>query len=76
VVHIERLQLAKMAKHCLGTGSQWIYISSLSSYFANGGAIVAVIVWLLDLQLSMQSVLITTDVLGSTPAQGEVYNIM
>ena len=36
----------------------------------------AVIVWLLDLQLSMQSVLITTDVLGSTPTQGEVYNIM
>jgi hypothetical protein len=24
----------------------------------------------------MHSVLITTDVLGSTPAQGEVYNIM
>jgi hypothetical protein len=65
-----------MAKHCLGTGSHWIYMSSLSSYFANGGAIVVVIVWLLDLQLSMHSVLITTDVLGSTPAQGEVYNIM
>jgi hypothetical protein len=51
-------------------------MSSLSLYFANGGAVVAVIVWLLDLQLPMQSVLITTDVLGSTPAQGEVYNIM
>jgi hypothetical protein len=30
----------------------------------------------LDIQLSMQSVPITTDVVGSTPAQGEVYNIM
>ena len=38
--------------------------------------VMAVIVWLLDLQLPMQSVPITTDVVGSTPAQGEVYNIM
>jgi hypothetical protein len=30
----------------------------------------AVIVWLLDLQLPMQSVHITTDAVGSTPAQG------
>jgi len=29
-----------------------------------------------DLQLPMQLVPITTDVVGSTPAQGEVYNIM
>ena len=36
----------------------------------------AVIIWWLDLQLPMQSVPITTDVMGSTPAQGEVYNIM
>jgi len=39
------------------------------------GAVVAVIIWWLDLQLPMQSVPITTDV-GSTPTQGEVYNIM
>jgi hypothetical protein len=39
-------------------------------------AIVAVIVWYLDLQLPMQSVPITSDVVGSTPTQGEVYNIM
>jgi hypothetical protein len=30
----------------------------------------------LDLQLPMQSVPITTDVVSSNPDQGEVYNIM
>jgi hypothetical protein len=39
-------------------------------------AVMAVIVWLLDLQLPMQSVHITTDAVGSTPAQGVEYNIM
>ena len=34
------------------------------------------IVWLLDLQLPMQSELITTDVVSSNLDQGEVYNIM
>ena len=38
--------------------------------------VVAVIACLLDLQLPMQSVSITTDVVGLTPTQGEVYNIM
>ena len=56
------------------TGHNYLKLSFLiillMSYF------VAVIVWWLDLQLPMQSVLITTDVVGSTPAQGEVYNIM
>jgi hypothetical protein len=37
---------------------------------------VAVIVWLLDLQLPMHSVYITTDVVNSNLDQGEVYNIM
>jgi hypothetical protein len=40
------------------------------------GAIVAMIVWLLDLQLPMHSVPITTDVVSSNRDQGEVYNIM
>jgi hypothetical protein len=40
------------------------------------GAIVAVIVWLLDLQLPMQSVPITNDVVSSNIDQGKVYNIM
>jgi hypothetical protein len=39
-------------------------------------AILAVIVWLLDLQLSMQSVSIITDVVSSNLDQGDVYNIM
>ena len=38
--------------------------------------VMAVIVWLLDLQLPMQSVPITTDAVDSTAAQGKVYNIM
>jgi hypothetical protein len=40
------------------------------------GAVVVVIVWLLDLQLPMQSVSITIDVVSSNVDQGEVYNIM
>ena len=39
-------------------------------------AVVAVIVWQLDLQLPMQSVPITTDVVSSNLDQGEVYNTM
>ena len=38
--------------------------------------VVVVIVWLLDLQLSMQSAHITTDIMSSNLDQGEVYNIM
>ena len=34
-----------------------------------------VIVWLLDLQLPMQSVPITTKVMTSNPGHGEVYSI-
>ena len=34
------------------------------------------IVWQLDLQLPVQSVPITTDVVSSNLDQGEVYNIM
>jgi hypothetical protein len=36
----------------------------------------AVIVWKLDLQLPMQLMPITTDVVSSNLDQGEVYNIM
>ena len=38
--------------------------------------VVDVIVWELDLQLPMQSVLITTGVVSSNFDQGEVHNIM
>ena len=37
--------------------------------------VVAVVVWLLNLQLPLQPVPITTDVVNSNPDQGEVYNI-
>jgi hypothetical protein len=37
---------------------------------------VSFLLWLLDLQLPMQSVPITTDVVSSNLDQGEVYNIM
>jgi hypothetical protein len=40
------------------------------------GAVVVVILWLLALQLPMQSVYITTDVVSSYIDQGDVYNIM
>ena len=40
------------------------------------GAVVDVIVWKLDLQLPMQSVPITTDVVSSNLDQGEGDNIM
>jgi hypothetical protein len=40
------------------------------------GAIVAMIIWYLDLQLPMQSVPITTDVVNLNLDKGEVYNIM
>ena len=39
-------------------------------------AVVAVIVWQLDLQLPMQSEPIITDVVSLNLDQGEVYNIM
>ena len=39
------------------------------------GIVVVVIAWKLDLQLSMQSVPITTKVMSSNPAHGEVYSI-
>ena len=38
--------------------------------------VVAVIVWLLDLQPAIQLVPITTDVVNSNLDQGKVYNIM
>ena len=40
------------------------------------GVVVAVIVWLLDLQPTIQLVHITTDVVSSNLDQDKVYNIM
>jgi len=40
------------------------------------GVVVAVIVWSLELQLPVQSVPITADVVSSNLDQGDAYNIM
>ena len=40
------------------------------------GVVMTVIVWKLDLQLPMQSMPITTDVVSADLEQGVVYNIM
>ena len=40
------------------------------------GAVVVVIVWQLDLQLPVQSVPITTQVVSSNPVHGQVYLII
>ena len=39
------------------------------------GAIVVMIIWLLDLQLPVQSMSITTKIVSSNPIHGEVYSI-
>ena len=39
-------------------------------------AVMVVIIWSLDLQLPMQSVPITTNIVSSNLDQGKVYNIM
>jgi hypothetical protein len=52
------------------------YLNYCNSTYISLGVVVAVIAWWLDLQLPMQSVPITTDVVSSNLDQGEVYNIM
>ena len=43
------------------------------AFLSTLGAVVAVIVWLLELQLTVQSVPITNKFVSSNPAHGEVY---
>jgi hypothetical protein len=47
---------------------EWSYKIHTDSLLIKKGAVVAVIVWSLNLQLPMQSVPITTDVVGLSPA--------
>ena len=47
----------------------------LCSQVINVRAVVVVILWELDLQLPMQLVPITANVVSSTPAHGKVYSI-
>jgi hypothetical protein len=52
-----------------------LYIEYYHIYVRTWGAIVVVIVWLLDLQLPVQSMPITTEAVSSNPVHGEVYSI-
>ena len=61
---------------CLSQNNVETYCDCYCSSFLSLGAVVIVIVWLLDLQLPMQSVPIITDVVSSNLDQGDVYNIM
>ena len=49
--------------------------STMTFNLLSAGAVVAVIEWELDIQLHVQSVPITTNVVSSNPAHGEVYSI-
>ena len=60
----------------LGPPNKVMYVFLNHVFYTCSGAVVAVIVWLLDLQQPMQSVPITTDDMSSNLDQGEVYNIM
>jgi hypothetical protein len=51
------------------------YVTSTCRNRTIRGAVVVVIVWWLDLQLTMQLVPITTNAVRSNPAHSEVYSI-
>ena len=53
----------------------WFLISYFSVQPNSPGAVMLVVVCLLDLQLHVQSVHITTSVVSSNPDNGEVYSI-
>ena len=52
-----------------------IFVNCYFTYFLDLGALVVVNVWWLDLPLPVQSLSITTNVVSSNPAHGEVYLI-
>ena len=52
-----------------------VIFSTMTFNLLSAGAVVAVIEWELDIQLHVQSVPITTNVVSSNPAHGEVYSI-
>jgi len=53
-----------------------LQILHLCTPFRHQGVVVVVIVWLLFLNLPVQSVPIITKVMSSNSVQGEVYNII
>jgi hypothetical protein len=52
-----------------------VILSTMTFNLLFAGAVVAVIEWELDIQIHVQSVPITTNVVSSNPAHGEVYSI-
>ena len=50
-------------------------MNHLNYFYQYRGVVVVVIVWYMDLQLPMQSVPITTNVVNSNPVHEEVYLI-
>ena len=50
-------------------------MNRLNYFYQYRGAVVVVIVWYMDLQLPLQSVTITTNVVNSNPVHDEVYLI-
>jgi hypothetical protein len=55
--------------------SNLLFISKCSTVIKQQGAVIVVIVWLLDLWLPVKSLYITTKFVSSNPAHGEVYSI-
>jgi hypothetical protein len=71
-----------MANADVTSGTFYLFTWHLTLHYSNmknirlwKGAFVVVIVWYLDSQESMESVLITTKVVSSNPAHDEVYLI-
>jgi len=60
--------------HFISCFSKWHFLSQV--FLPSWGAIMVVIVWLLDLQLLMQSVPVITNVWISVLARCTRYNIM
>ena len=53
----------------------YAYSKLTSIYITHTGNVVVVIVWYLDLQLHVELVAITTNVVSSNPSHGEVYSM-
>jgi hypothetical protein len=74
----------KASRHCNSEYGQihpwdrYIYSFSIDIFVRNAicqGAVMVVIVWCLDLQLPVQSMSITINVVSSNPVHGEVYSM-
>ena len=68
------ISITVASKSCIQTNRGFIYISSI--IFDNvQGAFMVVVVWQLDLQLPVQLVPITINIVNLNPAHGNVYSI-